>query len=217
MTAKVASPASPAEDLACRGPLKAKRLLYTEDQLSFTRKVLQTPTKQGHSVCVSFIWLRSPLPLVFYLLLASRSTFRKAGVFPPVPRSVRRGPAFTLSTCPTLSSNPSWLQRRHIRPFDRTKARPGNCGQLVLLSGTAACRAFSSVTLPTRHYKPIGSWGGACLCVNPGPPTGFWKHFIQLSILGVLRPRQSHFYLLSPLTAEGVTGSRRAFCQFLSV
>lgn len=79
MTAKVASPASPAEDLACRGPLKAKRLLYTEDQLSFTRKVLQTPTKQGHSVvCVSFIWLlMSPdLPLIstsalvstFYLL-----------------------------------------------------------------------------------------------------------------------------------------------------
>lgn len=77
MTAKVASPASPAEDLACRGPLKAKRLLYTEDQLSFTSKVLQTPTKQGHSVvCVSFIWLlMSPdLPVisafapVFYLL-----------------------------------------------------------------------------------------------------------------------------------------------------
>lgn len=55
MTAKVASPVSPAEDLACRGPLKAKRLLYTEDQLSFTRKVLQTPTKQGHSVvCALF-------------------------------------------------------------------------------------------------------------------------------------------------------------------
>lgn len=58
MTVKVASPASPAEDLACRGPLKAKRSLYTEDQLSFTRKVLQTPTKQGHSVvCGSVIWL----------------------------------------------------------------------------------------------------------------------------------------------------------------
>lgn len=64
MTAKVASPASPAEDLACRGPLKAKRSLYTEDQLSFTRKVLQTPTKQGHSVvCVSFMWLLMSLDL----------------------------------------------------------------------------------------------------------------------------------------------------------
>lgn len=53
MTAKVASPASPAEDLACRGPLKAKRSLYTEDQLSFTHKVLQTPTKQGRcAVCL---------------------------------------------------------------------------------------------------------------------------------------------------------------------
>lgn len=62
MTAKVASPASPAEDLACRGPLKAKRLLYTEDQLSFTRKVSQTPTKQGHSVvCVAFMWTDLPL------------------------------------------------------------------------------------------------------------------------------------------------------------
>lgn len=71
MTAKVASPASPAEDLACRGPLKAKRSLYTEDQLSFTRKVSQTPTKQGHSVvCGSFI----RLPMIhqsFLLLLPS--------------------------------------------------------------------------------------------------------------------------------------------------
>lgn len=70
MTVKVVSPASPAEDLACRGPLKAKRLLYTEDQLSFTRKVLQTLTKQGHSVvCVSFIWLLLDLPVIFTFVL----------------------------------------------------------------------------------------------------------------------------------------------------
>ncbi len=76
MTAKVASPASPAEDLACRGPLKAKRLLYTEDQLSFTRKVLQTPTKQGHSVvCVSFIWLLMLLDLPVISTFALVFTF----------------------------------------------------------------------------------------------------------------------------------------------
>ena len=76
MTAKVASPASPAEDLACRGPLKAKRLLYTEDQLSFTCKVLQTPTKQGHSVvCVSFIWLLMLLDLPVISTSALVSTF----------------------------------------------------------------------------------------------------------------------------------------------
>lgn len=76
MTAKVASPASPAEDLACRGPLKAKRLLYTEDQLSFTRKVLQTPTKQGHSVvCVSFIRLLMLLDLPVISTFALVFTF----------------------------------------------------------------------------------------------------------------------------------------------
>lgn len=54
MTAKVASLASPAEDLACRGPLKAKRSLYTKDQLPFTHQLLQTHTKQGRSVVCVF-------------------------------------------------------------------------------------------------------------------------------------------------------------------
>lgn len=62
MTAKVASPASGAEDLACTSPLKAKRSLYTEDQLSFTHKNVANPHKaRAFVVCVSFMGQDSPV------------------------------------------------------------------------------------------------------------------------------------------------------------
>lgn len=161
MTAKVASPASPAEDLACRGPLKAKRLLYTEDQLSFTRKVSQTPTKQGHSVvCAAFIrLLMSPaFPLlrscVFFFLstffyscasFCFPTTFAERLFFP----CHSAASVFSLSTRPDPSlQTPVGCESRHIKAlFDRTKARKrGNSGQLVLLSGTPACHAFNSLS-----------------------------------------------------------------------
>lgn len=80
MTAKVASPASPAEDLACRGPLKAKRLLYTEDQLSFTRKVFAKPPQSKGIllfVPLSCGCVSTSAPCFFHLSFASclRVTF----------------------------------------------------------------------------------------------------------------------------------------------
>lgn len=116
MTAKVASPDSLAEDLACRGPLKAKRLLYTEDQLSF--KVSKPPQKKGILLCVSFIWLVSAAVLVFtYLFTPCALLWLTSAFFPPISsesygQSAVGWPAkdvFSLSPHPTRLLNPSWL------------------------------------------------------------------------------------------------------------
>lgn len=244
MTAKVASPASPAEDLACRGPLKAKRLLYTEDQLSFTRKVSQTPTKQGHSVvCAAFIrLLMSPaFPLlrscVFFfsppfftpaLLFVSRRLSPSACFFPATARRLYLvyllGP--TRRSKPQLVANVATLRPRLTAPKQESG---GTLDSLSYYLGRRPAMPLTLCHVACSHYKPSGSRGPpACIlsvCVytsalvlvrgsNPSFPTGFWKHFVHLLMFCVSasspsRPRRSHFYLLSPLTAEGMTGSRR--------
>lgn len=172
MTAKVASPASPAEDLACRGPLKAKRLLYTEDQLSFTRKVSQTPTKQGHSVvCAAFIRLFMSLGflLLFFFFFTFLFTFIPALllVFPmtftesskllfsllpscrsTVAQCLVRGLYLVYLLNPTPRSKPQLVAKvATLRPrLTAPKQEAGNSGQLVLLSGTLACHAFNSLS-----------------------------------------------------------------------
>lgn len=179
MTAKVASPASPAEDLACRGPLKAKRSLYTEDQLSFTRKVLQTPTKQGHSVvCVSFMRLLMDLPFIstsvrlftfcFSLICTLFPlTFTKLGAFVVVRALVyakhmevyvQRASAeavFSFIYSLNTLSNPSCLQSRHIRPcLTAPKQEARTLDSLSYYLGHWPAMPLTLCHIAYSHYKP---------------------------------------------------------------
>lgn len=133
---------------------------------------------------------------------------------------------------PTRRSKPQLVAKvATLRPR-LTAPKQESGGTLDSLSYYLGRRPAMPLTLchvACSHYKPSGSRGPpACIlsvCVytsalvlvrgsNPSFPTGFWKHFVHLLMFCVSasspsRPRRSHFYLLSPLTAEGMTGSRR--------
>lgn len=122
-----------------------------------------------------------------------------------------------LSIHQTLFETPNWFQARHIRPcLAEPKRKAATLDSLSYYLG--CCPAMPLTLCHVAYYKPWGNRGAACLypkclCVHVDVcfPAGLWKHFVHLLMLCLglfsLHPRTSHFYLLSPLTAEGMMAS----------
>lgn len=228
--------------LACRGlgmqrSVKSQALTLHRGPIVLHSQSIANPHKARAFCCLclfhaaGFLLLRLFLPFIRFM---SAGDFRrmiclwKASVFPISAQPLSAEAVFSLSTHPTLLSNPSWLQSHHIRPcLTAPKQEAATLDSLSYYLGHRPAMPLTLCHVACSHYKPSGSRGPpACIlsvcvytstCVsvcgfNPSFfPTGFWKHFVHLLMLCVsaLRPRRSHFYLLSRLTADGMTGSRR--------
>lgn len=189
-----------------------------------SQSVRKTPTKQGHSVvCASFMWLR--FYFCAFIRFMSAGDFRRMirlwkaffYFFPISAQPPSAEAVFSLSARPTLSSNPGWSRSRHIRPcLSAPKQEAATLDSLSYYLGRRPAMPLTLCHIAWSHYKPFGSRGPpACIlsahmstCVSACGfvPTGSWKTLCPSLDAPCLGPRRSHFYLLSGLTAGGMTG-----------
>lgn len=116
--------------LACRGlgmrrSVKSQALTLHRGPIVLHSQSIANPHKARAFCCwclfhaAGFLLLRLFLPFTRFMSAGDfrrMVCLRKASVFPISAQPLSAGAVLSLSTHPTLLSNPSWLQSHHIRP-----------------------------------------------------------------------------------------------------